>query len=189
VPQEGDTVPKRLLRLPTLSHGDITMYGTSFTPIDGDDCGVHHIKLQRKMATGNADDIDFAEGKSYQIAFAVHDAWVTTRDHWISVVQTLSFGAGAADIEAVKIPGTRPDAFAAMAGHHHVPREASQLVPAGNLVPGVPHRPEHGQGVDRSGHRAAGRSDAWRCGREGHRRGLLGLPYRHQHRAIHGLPV
>jgi hypothetical protein len=39
----------------------------------------------------------------YNVSFAVHDDNITTRDHHVSFVRTLGFGANA-DIKAVKLP-------------------------------------------------------------------------------------
>ncbi len=107
VPQEGDTIPRRRLRQPTGSRGDITGQGTTFTPSAGDPLfGRWHSNIQRSLDTGNADDTALAGGGVYNIAFAVHTGMVTVRDHYISFAQTLSLNGGDADIQAVKVAGS-----------------------------------------------------------------------------------
>lgn len=110
VPQEGDTIPRRRLRRPTGSRGDITAQGTTFTPSAGDPLfGRWHSRIQRRLDTGNADDTALTDGGVYNIAFAVHTGMVTVRDHYVSFAYTLSLNGGDADVQAVKIPGNGPD--------------------------------------------------------------------------------
>jgi hypothetical protein len=110
VPQEGDTIPRRRLRQPTGSHGDITASGTTFTPSAGDPLfGRWHSNIQRALDTGNTDDTALADGGVYNIAFAVHTGLVTVRDHYTSFAYTLSLNGGDADIQAVKIAGSGRD--------------------------------------------------------------------------------
>jgi hypothetical protein len=107
VPQEGDTIPRRRLRQPTGSHGDITASGTTFTPSATDPLfGRWNSNTQRLLDTGNPDDTALADGGVYNIAFAVHTGMVTVRDHYVSFAQTLSLNGGDADIQAVKIAGS-----------------------------------------------------------------------------------
>ncbi len=106
VPSEGDTVPRRRLRQPTESRGDISATGTTFTPSTGDPLqGRWASNIQRALDTGNDDDTALAEGNVYNIAFAVHTGMVTVRDHYVSFAYTLSLGGGAADVQAVKVSG------------------------------------------------------------------------------------
>jgi hypothetical protein len=107
VPAEGDTVPRRRLRQPTGSRGDITAFGTTFTPsMDDPLVGRIDSNTQRLLDTGNADDTALAHGGVYTIAFAVHTGMVTVRDHYVGFPMTLSLGGGAADIEAVQVTGS-----------------------------------------------------------------------------------
>jgi hypothetical protein len=106
-PQEGDTVPRRVLRAGEGSRADITAYGSRFEPttLDGS-LGVWRVQMQRKLDTGHDDDIALKPGKSYDVGFEVHLWEYTTRDHYVSFPQKLSLGAkGKADIQAVKILG------------------------------------------------------------------------------------
>ncbi len=106
-PSEGDTVPRRRLRQPTESRGDISATGTTFTPSAANPLqGRWDSNIQRALDTGNSDDTALAEGNMYNIGFAVHTGMVTVRDHYVSFAKTLSLGGGAADIEAVKISGS-----------------------------------------------------------------------------------
>ncbi len=106
VPQEGDTIPRRRLRQPTGSRGDITANGTTFTPSASDPLfGRWRSNVQRLLDTGNPDDTALAAGGIYNIAFAVHVGMVTVRDHYVSFAQTLSLNGGGADIQAVRVSG------------------------------------------------------------------------------------
>jgi len=112
VPAEDDTIPFRRLRQPTGSRGDITAYGTTFTPSDDDPLvGRWRSNTQRLLDTGNEDDTALVDGGVYNIAFAVHVGMVTVRDHYISFPMTLSLGGGAADLQAVEIAGSGRDAL------------------------------------------------------------------------------
>jgi hypothetical protein len=110
VPSEGDTIPRRRLRTPTGSRGDITGFGTTFTAAQGDPLfGTIASNTQRLLNTGNPDDTALVVGGVYNIAFAVHTGQVTVRDHYVGFPMTLSLGGGAADIEAVQVAGTGRD--------------------------------------------------------------------------------
>lgn len=112
VPEEGDTIPRRRLREPTESRGDISALGTTYTPSPEDPLFGHiESNTQRALDTGNPDDTALAEGGVYDIAFAVHNGMVTVRDHYVGFPMSLSVGAGPADIEAVKVDGEGPDAL------------------------------------------------------------------------------
>jgi hypothetical protein len=107
VAQEGDTVPRRRLRTPDGSAGDITSFGTTFTPSAGDPLfGRWDSNTQRLLDTGNADDTALAVGGVYNVGFAVHTGKVTVRDHYVSFPQTLSIGGAGGDIDAVQIAGS-----------------------------------------------------------------------------------
>jgi hypothetical protein len=111
VPTEGDTLPRRRLRTPTGSRGDISGLGTTFTPdVPSDDHSVGTIEsnTQRLLSTGNTDDTDLAglaTGDVYDIAFAVHTGMVTVRDHYVGFAMTLGNEEGA-DIQAKSVPGS-----------------------------------------------------------------------------------
>lgn len=116
VPQEGDTIPRRRLRTPEGSRGDISGFGTTYTPSLSDPLmGRIMSNTQRLLNTGNPDDTALADGNIYNIAFAVHTGMVTVRDHYVSFPMTLSLGGGRADIDAVQVAGsgreTLPDFF------------------------------------------------------------------------------
>jgi hypothetical protein len=111
-PAEGDTVPRRILRLDdnggTNGRVDITAYGTTYTPDTPDTgLGVWKVQMQRAMDTGHADgdDVTLVETNTYEVGFEVHLWEYTTRDHYVSFPMTMSVGAGG-DIEAVKISGS-----------------------------------------------------------------------------------
>jgi hypothetical protein len=106
VPSEGDTIPRRRLRTPTESRGDITAYGTTYTESPTDPLfGTIESNTQRLLDTGNDDDTTLLPGGVYNIAFAIHTGQVTVRDHYIGFPMTLSLGEDAADIEAVQLEG------------------------------------------------------------------------------------
>ncbi len=107
VPQEGDAIPRRRLRTPTGSAGDITGFGTDFTPSPSDPLmGRWDVGTQRLLDTGNGDDTALAQGGVYNIAFAVHAGRVTVRDHYIGFPMKLSIGGAAGDINSVQIAGS-----------------------------------------------------------------------------------
>ncbi len=106
-PSEGDTVPRRRLRMGEGSRGDITAFGTTFTASAGDPLfGRWDSNIQRQLDTGNGDDTALADGNIYNIAFSVHTGMVTVRDHHVSWSYTMSLNGGDADFQAVKIDGT-----------------------------------------------------------------------------------
>ena len=116
VPREGDTVPRRILRTPTGSRGDISAINTSFTATSADGLqGVIRSNIQRALNTGNLDDTALQAGKVYNIAFAVNTGKISIRDHYVSFPMTISLGATqAADIQAVYFSGngkTNPPNF------------------------------------------------------------------------------
>ena len=123
-PVEGDTVPRRILRLDDNGgqngRVDITAHGTTFMPDTPDSrLGVWKVQMQRAMDTGhaNGDDVTLVEGETYEVGFEVHLWEYTTRDHYVSFPMTFSVGTPAApvDIEAVAMtsglsgPYTLPD--------------------------------------------------------------------------------
>jgi hypothetical protein len=114
-PAEGDTVPRRILRLDdnggTNGRVDITAYGTTFTPDTPDsELGVWKVQMQRLMDTGHGDgdDVTLVDGNTYDVGFEVHLWEYTTRDHYVSFPMTVSVGNATGDIEAVNILGSGP---------------------------------------------------------------------------------
>jgi hypothetical protein len=107
VPQEGDTIPRRRLRTPEGSRGDISGFETTYTPSLADPLfGRIMSNTQRLLVTGNPDDTSLSDGNVYNVAFAVHTGMVTVRDHYTSFPMTLSLEGDPADIEAVRVPGS-----------------------------------------------------------------------------------
>lgn len=120
-PEEGDTVPRRIMRAGAGSRADIFAYGTTFTPTTPDSSyGLWNVQLQRAMDTGNGstgstdplvnvleDDITMVNGLVYEAGFEVHLWEYTTRDHYVSFPQTVCVGtcAGTQDINAVFLTG------------------------------------------------------------------------------------
>ena len=108
-PEEGDTVPRRIMRAGAGSRADIYSYGTTFTPTTPDSSyGLWNVQLQRAMDTTNADDIAMVAGLVYEAGFEVHLWEYTTRDHYVSFPQTVCVGtcAGTQDINAVDLSAT-----------------------------------------------------------------------------------
>jgi len=107
VPKEGDAIPRRRLRTPTGSAGDITGFGTWFTPSAADPLqGTWDVGTQRLLDTGHGDDTALAAGGVYNIAFAIHTGKVNARDHYVSFPMTLSLGGAPGDINAVQVAGS-----------------------------------------------------------------------------------
>lgn len=133
VPQEGDTIPRRRLRTPEGSRGDISGLGSMFTPSLADPLmGRIMSNTQRLLNTGNPDDTALAHGNTYNVAFAVHTGMVTVRDHYVGFPMTLSLGNGAADIEAVQIPGSGRDVLPDFSDTNTFPEEEVNL-----FLPGI----------------------------------------------------
>jgi hypothetical protein len=111
-PAEGDTVPRRILRLDDNGGAngrvDITAYGTTYTPDTPDTgLGVWKVQMQRAMDTGHddGDDVTLVVDNTYEVGFEVHLWEYTTRDHYVSFPKTLALGDATGDIQAVPIPG------------------------------------------------------------------------------------
>lgn len=106
-PSEGDAIPRRVLRAGDGSRADITALGTLFEPttMDGS-LGVWKVQMQRKLNTGNSDDVALKPGQVYHAGFEVHLWEYTTRDHYVSFPQAVSLGPNPkADVQAVRLPG------------------------------------------------------------------------------------
>lgn len=100
-PEEGDTVPRRILRPGAGSRTDISAHGTQFTPQSDDgSLGIWNVQMQRLLETGEADDIAMVSGSTYEVGFEVHLWEYTTRDHYVSFPKTVSLGVDGADIVA-----------------------------------------------------------------------------------------
>ena len=106
-PIEGDVVPRRILRAGAGSRADITAFGSYFVPESADgSLGVWHVQMQRLLDTGNADDIAFVSGNTYNVGFEVHLWEYTTRDHYVSFPMVLDVGGVSGDVNAVNIAGS-----------------------------------------------------------------------------------
>lgn len=66
--QEGDTIPRRILRPPQASRGDIRVAGNARWAD-----GRWDVTLRRRMDTGHPEDDEIMrDGGVYQVAFAIH---------------------------------------------------------------------------------------------------------------------
>lgn len=102
--QEGDTIPRRLLRPPQASRGDIGVAGRARWA-DGE----WDVTLRRRMDTGHPeDDKIIRDGGVYQAAFAIHRQATGGRWHYVSLPVTVGFGRPA-DIQAARFDGEAPD--------------------------------------------------------------------------------
>ncbi len=111
IPAEGDVVPRRILQAGAGSRIDITAYGTEFLPESADgNLGVWKVQLQRALATGNLDDVNFLPGRTYWVGFEVHLWEYTTRDHYVSFPYSVSIGNDVAtptpDLRAIQFAGS-----------------------------------------------------------------------------------
>jgi len=102
--QNGDVIPRRTLRVPAESRGDITAPGTGRW-----ENGFWDVTLARALDTGHpTDDKILRDLGMYDVAFAIHRNATGGRWHYVSLPQSLGLGR-AANIEAVKFTGARPD--------------------------------------------------------------------------------
>jgi PGF-CTERM protein len=100
--QDGDTIPRQIVRVPTESRGQINANGTWSE-------GTWTVELVRKLDTGYPlEDVALFEGNVYYISPAVHIGDASGRDHYVTWGHSLGIGT-AADIEAVKFTGQSPD--------------------------------------------------------------------------------
>ncbi len=100
--QEGDTIPRRMLRVPSESRGQITADGTW-------NDGMWTVELIRKLDTGyTGEDISLAEGGMYYISPALHIGDTAGRDHYVTWGHSLGIGVGA-DVQAVRFEGQSPN--------------------------------------------------------------------------------
>lgn len=99
---DGDTIPRRLLAVPTESRGDITANGVWKD-------GMWTVELTRKLDSGHPeDDVILQEGGLYHVAFALHKDKTGNRHHYVSFPLSLGLGVDA-NIQAVKFTGDAPD--------------------------------------------------------------------------------
>lgn len=101
--KEGDTLPRRILRVSEGSRADIKVSGTGRWAD-----GSWDVVLQRKMDTGNRlDDKIMVDRGVYHVAFAVHRQATGGRWHYVSLPYTVGLGRDA-DINAVRFDGDTP---------------------------------------------------------------------------------
>jgi hypothetical protein len=101
--QEGDTIPRRLLRQPAGSRGTISVSGQArWTD------GFWDVTLRRRMDTGSPqDDKIFVDKGSYTVAFAVHRDALGSRWHNVSLPVSLGLDRGA-ELVATRFDGSVP---------------------------------------------------------------------------------
>lgn len=101
--QEGDTIPRRLLRAPEGSRGDVSVAGEARWRD-----GYWNVTLVRQLDTGHPlDDKAFEHGGVYWAAMAVHRNATGSRWHYVSLPVTVGLGRSAA-IEAVRFSEGSP---------------------------------------------------------------------------------
>lgn len=101
--QDGDTIPRRIVRPPQASRGDIKVAGTARWAD-----GWWDVTLRRRMDTGHPeDDKIIREGGVYQVAFAIHREATGGRWHYVSLPSSVGFGREA-DIVAARFQGEAP---------------------------------------------------------------------------------
>jgi len=102
--QEGDTIPRRSLRAPQGSRGDVGVAGHSRWAE-----GYWDVALRRKMNTEKpTEDKILRDGGVYQVAFAIHRQASGGRWHYVSLPFTLGLGRDA-EIKALRFEGDTPD--------------------------------------------------------------------------------
>lgn len=100
--QEGDVIPRRLLREPDGSHGTIRADGRWYD-------GLWHVELVRALDTGYPlDDKPFLEGRTYSVGFAIHKNATGSRWHYVSFPLTLGIGQDA-DVTAMRLSDQEPE--------------------------------------------------------------------------------
>ena len=102
--QEGDVIPRRLLRQPEGSRGSIAVQGQARW-----EDGYWDVTLVRDLDTGSPlDDKILADQGVYDIGFAVHRNATGSRWHYVSLPYTLGLGRQA-DLQATAFTGSAPD--------------------------------------------------------------------------------
>ncbi|MBA3910751.1 MAG: hypothetical protein C0524_12925 [Rhodobacter sp.] len=103
--QNGDTLPRQILRQGAGSRADIAMPAAARWRN-----GFWDVTLVRKMDTGNPlEDKIFREGGSYDLAFAVFRKASTMRWHYVSLPVSLGLEQPAQMVAERIEPGTEPD--------------------------------------------------------------------------------
>jgi len=103
--QNGDTVPRRMLRQTSGSRGDVAMPQAARW-----NDGFWDVTLVRDMDTGNElDDKIFRDGGNYDLAFAVFRNASTMRWHYVSLPVSLGLEQPAQMVAERIEPGTEPD--------------------------------------------------------------------------------
>ena len=101
--QEGDVIPRRLLRRSEGSRGDIAVQGKARWQD-----GYWDVTLVRKMDTGRPlDDKMFMDSHAYTVAFAVHRDAFGSRWHYVSLPKQLGLRRPA-DFQAARFDGAAP---------------------------------------------------------------------------------
>ena len=101
--QEGDTIPRRLLRQGDGSHADITVAGLGRWAD-----GFWDVTLRRAMDTGNpTDDKILVDKGTYTVAFAVHRDASGSRWHNVSLPVSLGLDRDA-ELTAMRFSGAAP---------------------------------------------------------------------------------
>lgn len=86
--EEGDTLPRRILRTPEGSSADVMASGHYSD-------GRWVVELKRPLETGHLDDQIFEPGNVYTLAFSIHDDHVSGYRHHVSFPVSLAFESGA----------------------------------------------------------------------------------------------
>ncbi|BDG71745.1 ethylbenzene dehydrogenase-related protein [Roseomonas fluvialis] len=101
--QEGDTLPRRILRAPQASRADIAVAGRARWAD-----GFWDVTLRRRMDTGQPqEDKILRDGGVYQAAFAIHRQATGGRWHYVSLPFSVGLGREA-DIVATRFEGEAP---------------------------------------------------------------------------------
>jgi len=101
--QDGDTIPRRLLRRSDGSHADIKVFGRGLWKD-----GFWDVTLMRAMDTGNPeDDKILVDKRIYNLAFSVHRDALGSRWHYISLPITLGLSREA-ELVASRFDGNEP---------------------------------------------------------------------------------
>lgn len=101
--QNGDTLPRRILTMPTGSRGDIRVAGHGRWAD-----GFWDVTLMRALDTGAPlDDKILKDKGTYDVAFAIHRDATGGRWHYVSLPYSLGFDR-AAEIVAAKFTGPAP---------------------------------------------------------------------------------
>ncbi|RDB43078.1 hypothetical protein DU490_09585 [Halomonas sp. DQ26W] len=103
--QEGDVIPRRLLREPADSRGDIRVHGEGRWAD-----GYWDVTLARALDTGSPlDDKILRDQGLYSVAFAVHRDATGGRWHKVSHPYSLGMGRDDADLTATRFQGNSPE--------------------------------------------------------------------------------